>query len=103
MKYITEECFNFFLNIEIFFRQNRPLILSNKRDLFMKQLTIQLVDYTFCNCHDIKTKMINRFIEFRCKNLGKLLTKNVFKSTAILKASKSIAMREAVKNKSANL
>ncbi|KAF0762576.1 Uncharacterized protein FWK35_00021156 [Aphis craccivora] len=35
----------------------------------------------------------------RCKNVGTLLTKNIKKSAACLKASKSIAMREAVQNK----
>lgn len=99
LKYVTEECFQFFLSMEIIFRKCRSLILNNKRELFMKTLELELSAFSFSECHPIKTKMINRFIEFRCKNLGTLLTKNMKKSAACLKASKSIAMREAVKNK----
>jgi len=65
----------------------------------MKKLKLELSAFSFSECHPIKTKMINRFIKFRCKNLGTLLTKNIKKNAACLKASKSIAMIEAVKNK----
>lgn len=65
----------------------------------MKKLELELSAFLFSECHPIKTKVINRFIEFRCKNLGTLLTKNMKKIAACLKASKSIAIREAVKNK----
>lgn len=41
--------------------------------------------------------MLNRYIEFRRKNLGVLLTKNLKNGAAALKANKSVAMREAVK------
>jgi len=41
--------------------------------------------------------MLNRYIEFRYKNLSLLLTKNLKKNFASLKASKSVSMREAVK------
>jgi len=91
--------FLIFLSMEIMFRKCRSLILNNKRELFMETLELELSAFSFSECHPIKTKMINRFIEFRCKHLGTLLTKNMKKSAACLKASKSIAMREAVKNK----
>jgi hypothetical protein len=41
--------------------------------------------------------MLNLYIEFRCKNLGVLLTKNLKKNISSLKASKSVVMRDAVK------
>jgi len=42
----------------------------------------------------IKTKIINRFIKFRCKNVGKLMSKNNFKKTSCLRASKSTYRNE---------
>jgi len=96
LKYVSEDCFQLFLIMEIFFRRYRNLILSNKRDLFMDKLQLELMDYKFCKCSAIKTKIINRFIEFRCKNLGKLMTKNIKKKTSCLRASKSVAMKEMV-------
>jgi len=66
----------------------------------MKKLSLELGSFSFSEWHPIKTNMINRFIKFRCKNLGTFLTKNIKESAACLKASRSIAiMREAVKNK----
>lgn len=64
----------------------------------MDKLKSELMNYTFCDCSAIKTKIINRFIEFRCKNFGKLITKNNKKKTSCLRASKSVAMREMVNN-----
>jgi len=69
LKYVSEDGFQLFLNMEIFFRRYRNLILCNKRDLFMEKLQSEQMSNTFCKCNVIKTK-INRFIEFRCKNLG---------------------------------
>jgi len=45
----------------------------------MKKLQSELMNYKFSKCSVIKTKIINRLTEFRCKNVGKLLTKNNLK------------------------
>lgn len=49
------------------------------------------------DCHQIKKKMLYRYIELRCKNLEVLFTKNLKYSATALKASKIVLMREAVK------
>ena len=97
LKYVTDNCFKFFLRMEETFRKHRSLIIKNKRSIFMEKLASELYNFNFSDCHQIKKKMLNRYIEFRCKNLGVLLTKNLKKNFASLKASKSVAMREAVK------
>lgn len=58
LKYVTEECFHFFLRMEIMFRKCRRFILNNKRELFMKILELELSAFSFSECHPIKTKPI---------------------------------------------
>jgi len=98
LKYITDKCFKFFLRMEETFRKHRSLIIKNKRNIFMEKLSSELYNFSFADCHQIKKKMLNRYIEFRSKNLSVLLTKNLKKNFASLKASKSVEMREAAKN-----
>ncbi|KAL5245880.1 hypothetical protein ACI65C_013288 [Semiaphis heraclei] len=82
--------------MEEIFRKYRSSIIKNKRNIFMEKLSSELHNFSFADCHQIKQKMLNRYIEFRCKNLSVLLTKNFKKNFASLKASKSVAMREAI-------
>lgn len=65
----------------------------------MNVLEDAIKEFTFPKCHEIKNRLVSRFIEFRCKNLGTYLSKQIKKKKdgAILKASKSVAMRETVK------
>jgi len=96
----SEDTFKFFLCIENIFRKNRSLVLNNRKN-FMDILNAAIDTFEFSDCHNIKSKLLSRFIEFRCKNLACYLNKQMKnkkkKNGALLKASKSIAMRETVK------
>lgn len=77
--YITQvKTLELFLCIERIFRQNRSVVLNN-RNKFMEIIEATIIEFEFANCHNIKSKLLSRFIEFRCKNLGRYLNKQIMK------------------------
>lgn len=74
----SENTFDFFLCLESIFRQNQNEVLNN-RIKFMEIIKSAINDFEFSNCHNIKSKFLPRFIEFRCKNLSSYLNKQIKK------------------------
>lgn len=90
LKIVTEHCFEFFLEIEKTFRSLKELLLKNQKLIVLKKITDKVERFKFGDCHPMKSKMLNRYVEFRCKNLGSLRTKGIKKKSekgAYLKAS----------------
>ena len=92
---------NLFCPIEFLFRKLEPHLISSKQNcviLLKEKFNIKLKTVNLPTCHNIKTKIINRFINFRLKIFG--VKKN--KEQAICKissshlGSKSSAMRAIV-------
>jgi len=56
LKYVTDNCFKFFLRMEETFRKHKSLIIKNKRSIFMEKLASELYNFNFSDCHQIKKK-----------------------------------------------
>jgi len=74
LNHASENTFEFFLLMENIFRENRSLVLNNRKN-FMDILNAAIEKCKFPECHNIRSKLLSRFIEFRCKNLACYLNK----------------------------
>lgn len=82
--YVNEETFVYFLKLEIIFREQ--MSQNANSDVFNKLKTIlESIPVThFKSCHDIKTKLINKFIYFRLKTYEpKKVHKNKYDSRSM--------------------
>lgn len=78
LQHPSELTFNFFLCMENIFRKYRSLVLHNREE-FQKMLDAAISSFTFPDCHYVKKRLMRRFIEFRCKNVGCFLNKRLIK------------------------